>query len=117
MESNRESQRNYFSVHDPIDIIRKRQFNLVGKYAQMNPAHLPCQFLTAWVSQPPDALAGGQHYTLHNSYVDTLQHVLCPNVPNNGTIESSLPLVQNHEHWKQIETEWLKCQLALMIYM
>jgi hypothetical protein len=65
---------NYFSVPDPIDIIRKRQFNLLGKFARMDPTRLPRKFLTAWVSHP--RCSGGQHYTLWNSYVETLQHIL-----------------------------------------
>jgi hypothetical protein len=34
--------------------------------------------------------SGGQHYTLGNSYIETLQHIL-PNIPDNGTIDSWLP--------------------------
>jgi hypothetical protein len=37
-----------------------------------------------------------------------LQHVL-PNV------QSQLPLVQNHEYWKQIGTEWIKHRQALRV--
>jgi hypothetical protein len=49
-----------------------------------------------------DAASGGQHYTQWNSYVETLQHIL-PNIPDNGTIDSWLPLVQNHgEQWKSL---------------
>jgi hypothetical protein len=81
--------RNYFSVPDPIDIIQKCQFNLLGKFARMDPTRLPRKFLTAWVSHPQ--CSGGQHYTLRNSYVETLQHIL-PNIPDNGTIDSWLPL-------------------------
>jgi hypothetical protein len=44
--------RNYFSVPDSIGIIRKRQFNLLGKFARMDPTCLPHKFLTAWVSHP-----------------------------------------------------------------
>jgi hypothetical protein len=44
-----------------------------------------------------------------------LQHVLT-NVPDNGNIQSWLPLVQKHEYWKQIGTEWVKHQQALTIY-
>jgi hypothetical protein len=103
-----------FSIPDPIDIIWKQQFSLLGKYAPMNPAHLPCQFLTTWVSE--HGSPGGQHYTLvHKSYVDTLQHVL-PNVPDNGSVQSWLPLAQNHEHLKQIGTEWIKHWQSLTIY-
>jgi hypothetical protein len=38
--------RNYFSVPDPIDIIQKCQFNLLGKFACMDPTHLPRKFLS-----------------------------------------------------------------------
>jgi hypothetical protein len=56
-----------------------------------------------------------QHYTLRNSYVETLQHIL-PDIPDNGTIDSWLPLVQNREQWKTLGTEWIKYRQALMIY-
>jgi hypothetical protein len=105
--------RNYFSIPDPIDIIRKRQFNLLGKFARMDPTRLPRKFLTTWVSHP--RRSGGQHYTLRNSYVETLQHIL-PNIPDNGTIDSWLPLAQNREQWKTLETEWIKHRQALTIY-
>jgi hypothetical protein len=49
----------------------------------MDPTCLPRKFLTTWVSHPQ--CSGGQHYTLRNSYVETLQHIL-PNIPDNGTI-------------------------------
>jgi hypothetical protein len=96
---------NYFSVPDPIDIIRKRQFNLLGKFARMDPTRLPRKFLTTWVSHP--RCSGGQHYTLQNSYIETLQHIL-PNIPDNGTIDSWLPLAHNREQWKSLGTEWIK---------
>jgi hypothetical protein len=102
-----------FSVPDPIDIIRKCQFNLLGKFAHMDPTCLPCKFLTTWVSHPRHS--GGQHYTLQNSYIETLQHIL-PNTPDNGAIDSWLPLVQNREQWKTLGTEWMKHRQALMIY-
>jgi hypothetical protein len=109
----KEHIRNYFSVPDPIDIIRKCQFNLLGKFARMDPTRLPRKFLTAWVSHP--RCSGGQHYTLRNSYVETLQHIL-PNIPDNGTIDSWLPLAQNREQWKSLGTEWIKHRQALTIY-
>jgi hypothetical protein len=40
----------------------------------MDPTCRPRKFLTAWVSHP--RCSGGQHYTLQNSYVKTLQHIL-----------------------------------------
>jgi hypothetical protein len=43
----------------------------------MDPTRLPRKFLTAWVSHP--RCSGGQHYTLRNSYVKTLPHIL-PNI-------------------------------------
>jgi hypothetical protein len=105
---------NYFSIPDQIGIIRKCQFNLLGKFARMDPRTcLPRKFLTAWVSDP--RCSGGQHYTLRNSYVETLQHIL-PNIPDNGTIDSWLPLAQNREQWKTLGTEWIKHQQALTIY-
>jgi hypothetical protein len=103
--------RNYFSVPDPIDIIQKRQFNLLGKFAHMDPTCLPHKFLTTWLASHPWC-SGGQHYTLRNSYVETLQHIL-PNIPDNGTIDLWLPLVQSHEHWKTLGTEWIKHWQAL----
>jgi hypothetical protein len=71
----------------------------------MDPTRLPHKFLTAWVSHP--RCSGGQHYTLWNSCVETLQHIL-PNIPDNGTIDSWLPLAQNCEQWKTLRTEWIK---------
>jgi hypothetical protein len=65
----------------------------------MDPTGLPRKFLTAWVSHP--RRSSGQHYTLQNSYVETLQHIL-PNIPDNGTIDSWLPLAQNHEQLNQL---------------
>jgi hypothetical protein len=69
----------------------------------MDPTCLPRKFLTTWVSHP--RCSGGQHYTLWNSYVKTLQHIL-PNIPDNGTINSWLPLaaaepwtVENTRDW------------------
>jgi hypothetical protein len=69
----------------------------------MDPTRLPRKFLTTWVSHP--RRSGGQHNTLRNSYVETLQHML-PNIPDNGTIDSWLPLAQNREQWKTLGTEW-----------
>jgi hypothetical protein len=93
-----------FSIPDPIDIIRKWQFNLLGKYAHMNPAPLPCQFLTAWVSKPH--CPGGQHYTLYNSYVDTLQQPCASkHVPDTGNGQSWLA-----PSWVEpwiLETNWI----------
>jgi hypothetical protein len=79
----------------------------------MDPTCLPLKFLTAWVSRPRHS--GGQHYTLRNSYIETLQHIL-PNIPDNGTIDSWLPLAQNCEQWKTFGTEWIKHRQALTIY-
>jgi hypothetical protein len=104
---------NYFSVPDPINVIQKCQLNLLAKFACMDPTHLPCKFLTAWVSHP--RCSGGQHYTLRNSDLKTLQHIL-PNIPDNGTIDSWLPLAQNREQWKTLGTEWMKRRQALTIY-
>jgi hypothetical protein len=80
----------------------------------LDPTRLPCKFLTTWVSQHTWC-SGGQHYTLRNSYVEALQHIL-PNIPDNGTINSWLPLAQNGEQWKTLGTEWIKHQQALTIY-
>jgi hypothetical protein len=80
----------------------------------MGPTRLPRKFLTAWVSHPRRS-GGQQHYTLRNSYAETLQHIL-PNIPDNGTINSWLPLVQNHEQWKTLGTEWIKHRQVLTIY-
>jgi hypothetical protein len=80
----------------------------------MDPTRLPRKFLTAWVSHPQRS-GGGQHYTLRNSYVETLQHIL-PNIPDNGTIDSWLPLAQNREQWKTLGTEWIKHRQTLTIY-
>jgi hypothetical protein len=79
----------------------------------MDPTRLARKFLTTWVSHP--WCSGGQHYTLWNSYIETLQHIL-PNIPDNGTIDSWLPLAQNREQWKTLQTEWIKHQQALTIY-
>jgi hypothetical protein len=35
-------------------------------------------------------------------------------VPDNGNVQSWLPLGQNHEYWKQIGNELIKCQQALI---
>jgi hypothetical protein len=87
---------------------------ILSKFAaRMDPTRLPHKFLTAWVSHP--RRSGGQHYTLQNSYVKTLQHIL-PNIPDNGTIDSWLPLAQNREQWKTLGTEWIKHRQALTIY-
>jgi hypothetical protein len=70
----------------------------------MDPTHLPRKFLTAWVSHP--RCSGGQHYTLWNSYIKTLQHIL-PNTPDNGAIDSWLPLAQP-EPWTVEDTrDWM----------
>jgi hypothetical protein len=53
------------------------------------------------------------HYETHTSR--HLQHIL-PNIPDNGTIDSWLPLEQNREQWKTLGTEWIKHQQALTIY-
>jgi hypothetical protein len=44
-----------------------------------------------------------------------IQHIL-PNIPDNGTIDSWLPLAQNHEQWKTLGTKWIKHRQALTIY-
>jgi hypothetical protein len=63
----------------------------------------------------PSFFHRNQHAPLRNSYVKTLQHIL-PNIPDNGTIDSWLPLEQNREQWKSLGTEWIKHQQALTIY-
>jgi hypothetical protein len=50
----------------------------------LDPTCLPRKFLTTWVSHP--RRSGGQHYTLRNSYVETLWHIL-PNIPDNGILD------------------------------
>ena len=80
----------------------------------MHPTKLQCKLLVAWVGH--SRWPGGQNYMLRNSYTNTLQTIL-PNVPDNGAIDSWVPLARNWEHWKQIGTEWLKCQQAIMIYI
>jgi hypothetical protein len=82
-------------------------------HGSSQPTRLPRKFLTTWVSHPRHS--GGQHYTLQNSYIETLQHIL-PNIPDNGAIDSWLPLAQNCEQWKTLRTEWMKSRQALMIY-
>jgi hypothetical protein len=81
--------------------------------AWSDPTRLPHKFLTTWVSHPQ--CSGGPHYTLQNSYITTHQHIL-PNIPDNGTIDSWLPLAQNREQWKTLRTEWIMHRQALMIY-
>jgi hypothetical protein len=39
-----------------------------------------------------------------------------PKYSRQSTIDSWLPLVQNHEQWKTLRTEWMKRQQALTIY-
>jgi hypothetical protein len=83
------------------------------------PAWVPPAFLInssphGWAN-PVNGGGGGQHYMLHNSYVDMLQHII-PTIPNNGSIDSWLTLAQNREQWKTLGTEWLKGQQALTIY-
>jgi hypothetical protein len=56
------------------------------------PTRLPRKFLTTWVSHL--RRSGGQHYTLRNSYVKTLQHIL-PNIPDNGTIHQGREFIAN----------------------
>jgi hypothetical protein len=58
-------------------------------FARMDPTRLPHKFLTAWVSHPRHS--GGQHYTLQNSYVETLQHIL-PNIPDMAPSIHGCPL-------------------------
>jgi hypothetical protein len=94
-------------------IIGSMLWNIRSRMSTSDPTRLPRKFLTAWVSHP--RRSGGQHYTLRNSYVETLQHIL-PNIPDNGTIDSWLPLAQNREQWKTLGTEWIKHRQALTIY-
>jgi hypothetical protein len=59
---------------------------------------------TAWVSHPRHS--GGQHYTLQNSYVKTLQHIL-PNIPDNGTIQGFMA-APCAEPWIVVDTwDWM----------
>jgi hypothetical protein len=44
-------------------------------------------------------------------WVETLQHIL-PNIPDNGAINSWLPLVQNHEKWLEDTQDWMDEVLA-----
>jgi hypothetical protein len=46
---------------------------------------------------------------------DTSAYIV-PNIPDNGTIDSWLPLVQNREQWKTLGIEWIKHRQALTIY-
>jgi hypothetical protein len=80
----------------------------------MDPTRLPCKFLTAWVSHPRRS-GGKTTPCITHSYVETLQHIL-PNIPDNGTIDSWLPLAQNCEQWKTLGTERIKHQQTLTIY-
>jgi hypothetical protein len=54
------------------------------------------------------------HYEMY-SYIKKLQHIL-PNIPDNGIIDSWLPLAQDREQWKTLGTEWIKHRQALTIY-
>jgi hypothetical protein len=55
-------------------------------------------------------------YTLRNSYVDTLQHIISDCSRYTPLTLSWLTLAQNREQWKTLGTEWLKRRQALTIY-
>jgi hypothetical protein len=70
-------------------------------------ANLPAWIqLASLASFSPRGWPGGQHYTLQNSYIETLQHIL-PNIPDNDTIDSWLPLAQNAPWTVENTRDWM----------
>jgi len=106
---------NYFLVPDPLNIIHKCQFNLLDKFACMDPSRLPSKNSLLLGLVILDILVDST--TQYGTPTLKCSSIILLDVSNNGSFDSWLPIMQNCEHWKQLGTEqWMKCQQTLTIY-
>ena len=105
-----EHVRNCLCIPDPLDIIRRRQFNQLGKFARMPDHRLPRRLLTAWIQSSRQI--GRPRMTLRDSYVETLQHIIGDDVPNDGALSSWIPLAQSRSNWEDMSQDWIERRTA-----
>jgi hypothetical protein len=109
-----EHVRNRLSVPNPLDIIRRRQFNQLGKFARLPEHRAPRQFIAAWVGH--SRRSGGQYTTLRDSLVDSLQHVLGDSVTDKGHLNSWMPMTRDRSTWEHLSQEWIEREQARTLF-
>jgi hypothetical protein len=109
-----EHVRNRLSVPDPLDIIRRRQFNQLGKFARLPEHRVPRQFISAWIGT--SRRSGGQYTTLRSSMVDALQHILGDTIPDNGALASWIPMTRKKSEWERLSQDWIEREQARTLF-
>jgi hypothetical protein len=101
-----EHLRNKLSVPDPIDTVRRRQFNFLGRLARLPDHRLPRKFLTAWIQKPRHV--GRPHLTVNHSFAESLRAILGEDtVEVHGLLQDWIPLAQNQAAWKKLGDSWV----------
>jgi len=54
--------------------------------------------------------------TLRHSYIDSLQHILGGDVPNNGALTAWINTAQMRESWDTISCDWIERRQAITLY-
>jgi len=54
--------------------------------------------------------------TLRHSYVDSLQHILGDDVPNNGALTAWIDTAQTRESWDTVGRDWIERRQAVTLY-
>lgn len=101
-----EHVRSRLSIDDPLDIVRRRQFNQLGKFARLPEHRVPRKFIAAWIGRP--RCRGRPRTNLRHAHVDALQHILGADVSDNGALRDWLPLAQSRASWDGLGSEWIK---------
>ena len=105
--------RNRLLVPDPLDIIRRRQFNQLGKFARLPDDRLPRKLLTAWIMTPRQV--GRPRNMLRHSYVEALRHTIGERTPDNGALNSWTHLAQQKTQWENLSLDWIERRTAVTI--
>jgi hypothetical protein len=105
-----EHVRNNLSVPDILDIVRRRQFNQLGKFARLPSHRLQRRLLAAWVHQPRQR--GRPRHMLRHSYVDALQHIIGEHIPDDGALSTWMPMANSQTSWEELSHEWIARRTA-----
>jgi len=105
-----EHVRNCVSVPDVLDIVCRRQFNQLGKFARLPEHRLPRRLLAAWIHTPRQR--GRPRLMLRHSYVDALQQIIGDRIPDDGALATWLPMAQSRAAWESRSEEWIMQRTA-----
>jgi len=114
-----EHVRNKMNVPDILDIVKRRQFNQLGKFSRL-PAHrLPRQMLGAWVAHK--RRPGRQFTTVRHSQVGALSAILNDESPiecvrDKGEFKDWRPMAENKREWETLSKNWIQRQQDRALY-